>query len=359
MAKSIRTNTAQEESVGNGAGIATAEAPAPSTRAARYHSTSTARQRLEAAISAGRGPSLAEGFIDAEQQLEDELSSDRIIRLRADQGEQFIENLALPNLGDRWIPGYRLITEQLAREVGLRGLEDEADPVLDLPLEEEQPATGAVVGNLIESFVDGVTGQQKYDVLNSSLLAQLAANARANRTQDPVGWSNAYGTVLMNIAWVVPSFSFRNLSTSATRFTIDRVVLQLVRNFLTPGQIDNLTAAMDAMKALEGEDRRFTIFERNAARGGDGNFQFNSVGVSGGGTLSMKFNAYKFSTNTTVTNILWFSFSGNSTQLGVAQSTFVLNDQVYARLRDAIVDKLGNRGLDYIGGLELKDEPVG
>jgi len=335
-----------------GTGVATADTPS-ARRSTRYHSASTAAQRLEAGISAGHGPSLAEGFTDAQQQVEDELSSDRIIRLRADQGEQFIENLALPNRGDMWIPGYRLITEELAREVGLRGIED--DPFPDLDLDEEQPPSGAVDGNLVAAFVDGVTGQQKIDVLNATLLAQLAANTKANRFLDPVGWSNAYGTVLMNIAWVVPSFSFRSLSTSAQRFTIDQVILKLVQNFLTGDQIANLTAAMDAMKALESDDRRFTIFERQAKRGGDGNFQINSVGASAGGTLSMKFNAYAFDTETEVTNILWFSFSGNSTRLKVSQSTFVLNDQVYARLRDAIVDKLGNRGLDYIGGLDLSD----
>jgi hypothetical protein len=39
----------------------------------------------------------------------------------------------------------------------------------------------------------------------------------------------------------------------------------------------------------------------------------------------------------------------------VSQSTFVLNEQVFARIRDAIVNKLGNRAIDYIGGLELSE----
>jgi hypothetical protein len=298
-------------------------------------------------------PGLREGFTDPQQQLQDELSSDKILNLRADAGEQFVDNLRLPDAPDLWIPGYRVITEELARETGLRGMEQ--DPFPDLPLEEGQPATGAVDGNIVASFVDGVTGQQKIDVLNACLLAQLAANARFNRTSQPVEWSNQYGTVLMNIAWVVPTFHFRSLRTSAQRFTIDQVILKLVQSLLSPDQISKLTATMDAMKALEGNDRRFVIFQRNSTSQSDGNFQFNSVGSSADGTLSMKFNAYAFDTNTTVTNVLWFSFSGNSTSLKVSDSTFVLNEQVYARLRDPIVNKLGNRGIDYIGGLELAD----
>ena len=336
-------------------GDATGAAETYTERTTPRRSTTTASQRLEAGMRglATKPPSLSEGFTDPEKQLQDELSSDRIIRLRADLGLQFVENIQIPNKGDSWIPGFRMITEQLARETGLRGIED--DPFPDLPLEEEQPATGAVDGNIVASFVDGVTGQQKIDVLNSCLLAQLAANAKFRRVEQPIEWSNYLGTVLMNLAWVVPTFSFRNLSTSAQRFTIDQVVLKLVKSILTADQIATLTEVMEAMKALESDDRRFVIFERNAKNQSDGNFQFNSVGSSADGTLSMKFNAYTFDTTTNVTNVLWFSFSGNSTKLRVAQSTFVLNEQVFSRIRDAIVTKLGNRAIDYIGGLELAE----
>lgn len=304
-------------------------------------------------MSISRSPSLAEGFSDPKQQLQDELSSDRIIRLRADVGEQFIENLEIPNHGDLWVPGYRVITEDLARETGLRGLED--DPFPDLPLEEEQPASGAVDGNIIASFIDGVTGQQKNDVLNSCLLAQLAANAKFRRASQPVEWTNFYGSVLMNLAWVVPSFRFTTLRTSAQRFTIDQVILKLVQSFLNPAEISQLTATMEAMKALENQDRRFVIFERNSTSQSDGNFQVDSVGTSADGTLSLKLGAYSFDTNTSVTNVLWFSFSGNSTVLKVSKSTFVLNEEVFARIREPIVNKLGQRAIDFIGGLETSE----
>ncbi len=185
------------------------------------------------------------------------------------------------------------------------------------------------------------------------LLAGLAANVKYSLTDQQVEWNRAFGSVLMNIAWVVPRFHHRNLRTSARRFTMDRVILKLVQNILTPDQIDNLTLAIEAMKALESEDRRFRIFERRSKEGGEGNFQFNSVGTSADGTLSMKFNAYAFDTNTTVTNILWFSFSGNRTSLKVDQTTCVLNEAVYARVRDAIQNRLVPYIKDWAGGVEL------
>ena len=57
----------------------------------------------------------------------------------------------------------------------------EDDPFPDLGPDQPRPATGAVDGNIVETFVDGVTGQQKNDVLNGCLLAQLAANVKFDR----------------------------------------------------------------------------------------------------------------------------------------------------------------------------------
>ena len=357
------TNTTQRQASRNGQDQGTVQGSSAYLDSTRQkpqprRSTSTATQRLEAGIASGagaaqKGPSLSAGFSDPVQQLQDELSSDRITNLRADAAEQFIANLEIPNRGDMWVPGYQVITDQLARETGMTSLQD--DPFPDIPLEEEQPATGAVDGNIVESFVDGVTGMQKADVLNVSLLGELAANARFARATQPVEWTNHFGTVLMNLAWVVPSFRFANLHTTAQRFTIDQVILKLVSNFLSADEINVLKDTMDAMKALETDDRRFRIFERNAKSQSSGNFQINSVGTSADGTLSLKLGAYAFETKTTVTNVLWFSFSGNSTTLKTTKSTFVLNEEVYARIREAVVDKLGNRALDYIAGLELSD----
>src|SRR3712207_7852241 len=61
-------------------------------------------------------------------------------------------------------------------EAGLRGLaaglEGTEDPWGTLDPAQPQPATGAVDGNTIASFVDGLNGQQKDDVLASTLLAR-------------------------------------------------------------------------------------------------------------------------------------------------------------------------------------------
>jgi hypothetical protein len=52
------------------------------------------------------------------------------------------------------------------------------------------------------TFIDGVSGQQNEDVLNSTLLAQLAANRKHHRERDTPGWYDFYCTVLEQVGWV-------------------------------------------------------------------------------------------------------------------------------------------------------------
>jgi len=294
------------------------------------------------------------GIVDVEAALQEQLQDDRYIEMRADMGAQYVENLPIPNYGDLWIPGYRVITEALAKEYGLQAAYED-DPFSDLPLDEPQPPTGAVDGNVIASFVDGVTGQQKIDVLNCMLLAQLAANFKFNREENPVPWTRFYTSVLENVGWVVPQFQFRSLRSNQARFTMDAAILRFLTDLLTQNEKDTVQSAIEAVKGLQDGDRRLRIFERNSVEEKVGNFQVDSVGVSATGVLSMKLGAFGFQTSERVTKVLWFSFGGSSTSMQVTKTTLVLNEQVHARLRDAILNKLGNRGLEYIGGLQLAD----
>jgi hypothetical protein len=58
--------------------------------------TAPAIRTTSTAYTSNGGPSLREGFTAPEEQLQDELSSDRMLNLRTDACEQFIDNLELP-----------------------------------------------------------------------------------------------------------------------------------------------------------------------------------------------------------------------------------------------------------------------
>jgi hypothetical protein len=249
-----------------------------------------------------------------------------------------------------------MVPVNVAREFGLAAAGEGDDPLEEIEIDE--PTTepvGAVDGNAVPTFVEGIRGQHLFDVLNATLLAQLAANAQYDREQEPIPWTRYYGRVLENIGFVVPEFSFFGLRSKEARFSMDEAVLKVIAAIMTQRQVELAKASIEAIQSLRSDDRRLQIFRRNSSDNRAGNFQISSVGESAAGIVSLKLSAFHFKTDEQVTDVLWFRFRSASTTLQATRTTLVLNDQVYDRLRQAVLDKLGNRGLNFIGGLELSD----
>lgn len=54
--------------------------------------------------------------------------------------------------------------------------------------------------------------------MNSTLLAQLAANKKFDRETDTANWYSEYANVLETVGWVVTSFGWVHRGTTATFF---------------------------------------------------------------------------------------------------------------------------------------------
>lgn len=207
-------------------------------------------------------------------------------------------------------------------------------------------------GSLV-AFTDALDDQQKADVQNSVLLAQLAASKKYDRDSDTENWYKFYRSVLEQVGWVVPTFSFSSVSGGGSRFTVDDVVIQLLQAIATSDEITIVEAAINALKDMDSKDHAVVIFETNTHGAANGNFQIQSCNVSPGGTLVMNVGAFYFSTSETVTRVLFFNFPSNSTSMFAARQTMDLDENVYAQVRDAVSTKLGDRAVQFVSNLDI------
>ena len=70
--------------------------------------------------------------------------------------------------------------------------------------EDRKRAPGAyVVAASVVTFTDGIYGQQREDLLNSCLLAQLSANKQHDRERATLDWYAHYRKVLLTVGWRV------------------------------------------------------------------------------------------------------------------------------------------------------------
>lgn len=230
---------------------------------------------------------------------------------------------------------------------------DSATKDLLLPLAEpkDKDKGGYVDCGATVSFVAGVSGQNQSDVLNSTLLAQLAADKKYDRWSDPEGWFKFYVQVLGKVGWVIQNFNFTEYTTSGLTFTIDKVVVEILKSIVAEDELAIINETLDALKALS-DDKKFVLFESRSRKLEKGNFQVSTVKETDN-LVAMKIGAFHFSSAQSATKFLWFGYKSSSTNLFKGAQTITLNGDIYSQVRDTVIQKLGNNAKIFIADLDI------
>jgi hypothetical protein len=295
--------------------------------------------------------------------MQDERQEHLFLDLQKHMAVKFLEHLEIEVLGSGriWRPGSSAALTDVKR----------------------QQRSANVVAASVVAFADGLYGQQKEDLLNSTLLAQLAANKKYDRARDTLNWYVIYLNVLEKLGWslekqrsnggpLVPErpiahrgdvaglplspgrvsqFRFDQVVVDRPRFTTDMTVLPLLRKRVNEDAFNTIQAALEALKGLDDRDRRVVIFESSSHNAGRGNFQIVVVSGGPGEELRMTIAAVFFITTERVSRVLSFHFAGSSTQMFQARDTLTLNATVYDAIRDQVLQQLGDQASAYIDEL--------
>ena len=206
-------------------------------------------------------------------------------------------------------------------------------------------------GELV-SFVAGVSQQNRTDVLNSTLIAQLSADKLFNRDTAVMDWYGQYSSVLGTLGWVLEGYTFSKYSSSSASFSMDKAVLEIAAAALTGQEEAVVAATLDAMRNLPEKDGRLQLFNHTASNGSDGNFQI-SVCNETDGVVAMKNLAFYFTDAKTDTTVLFFNFSSASSSLNQCVQGQTLNSSVYAKARDTVLTKLGDNAKNFVLNLDI------
>ncbi|QOJ01539.1 MAG: hypothetical protein HRU70_14030 [Phycisphaeraceae bacterium] len=218
-------------------------------------------------------------------------------------------------------------------------------------IRDEEKAAYVNDGSLV-AFLPGVSEQHKRDVLNSCLLAQLAANKKYDREKAPREWYTFYHTVMENCAWVVRAFAFEEFKASGATFDVHEAVIKVLAAIATGNDLAIIKETLDALKALSNDDHRVVLFDTSSTHQNKGTFQVSSAAETDG-VVSLKLGAFHFTADTNVTRLLWFRFASSSTSFYKGAQTVTLNEEVYAKIRQSVVDKLGDKAQKFVADLDI------
>lgn len=205
-------------------------------------------------------------------------------------------------------------------------------------------AAGAmwVAGGSLIAFGDSVSEQSRVDVLRSTLLSQLAANAQHDRQTEAGAWYQFYTGLLAQLGWNLQNFSFSRYETNQRTLTLDTVITGMFDSRDGRSQMDAVQALLRALTGLPDDDPRATLFERTATSAVGGNVQVVVV-TEAAGAVTARMAALYYATSEIVRRLLDFTFSTKDTTFWTGVQEMTLTEGVYAQLRDAVTEKLGDR----------------
>jgi fluoride ion exporter CrcB/FEX len=217
-------------------------------------------------------------------------------------------------------------------------------------------ASAAVVCSEIVSFTDGVTAEQRTDIVNATLLAQLVANKRvaARTTLDELArWYQAYFDVLAHVGFVIQSTAFSTYQARSDDLHAHEAVLRVAQTLLEPasGGLAAVTATLDALRRAAGDEPWITLFNRESQSMHTARFQLSVVERTRDGGVSVSLMTFALSATTSFTQVLFFRFHTSDVTLQHNAGRVSINAEVLRGVREQVAAKLIAHSAQFIEAL--------
>jgi hypothetical protein len=226
-------------------------------------------------------------------------------------------------------------------------LEEESEVHLDL---DEKKTQALVVGSDIISFVQGVTPEQRKDILNSSLLAQLAAKRTAPAGGSVYQWYDKYFEVLTNIGWVLQQSGFATYTESSKDLEAHKAVLDIAASLLGPqtAAFEIVKSTLTALERTAKDSPWITLFNRESQVANAARFQISLCESGAGDQFLVSMMAFGLEARSQLTQVLFVKFRANEATLKHYSTKVSINSSILAGVRDEIVGRIRRFTREYV-----------
>jgi hypothetical protein len=202
------------------------------------------------------------------------------------------------------------------------------------------------------SFISEVSGQNRKDVLNSTLLAQMAANKKFPDEGDLLQWYRSFIDVLSNIGWDIENAEVSTFESSKEVFEIEDAIIDILTSAFGAGFMPVILKTLESIKNLSKRDHKIIAFEKNTHSLTKGCFQI-ALAVEKNEVVSMQLGTFLLTSDKKIKQILLFKSKKDKTSLQYTSRRGTLNSEAYAIVRDAILQKLGANITAFVAEIEI------
>jgi len=217
-------------------------------------------------------------------------------------------------------------------------------------------AQASVVGSDVIAFADLVTPEERQDIVNASLLAQLVARrkvAEPRTLSDVRAWYDAYFDVLTNVGFVLQHRDFAEYRKDSQSFEAHNAILDVAAVLLagSPGALLLVRSTLEALQQLSADSPWITLFNRESQSANTARFQVSLVERDANAQLLLSLIAFGLEAERNVTQVLFFKFRRNEVTLHHYAGKVAINGPLLAAIRGEMAGRLVAYANDYIKGL--------
>ena len=214
----------------------------------------------------------------------------------------------------------------------------------------------AVVGSELLAFVEGVSAEQRQDVANAVLLAQLVAKrgvpAPAGEA-DLRAWYAAYFDALSNIGFAIQQSDFTRYQKKGRNLEVHEAILEVAAAMLgaAPAALALVTTTLKALQKMSKDSPWIQLFDRESQSANTARFQISAVESDGHQGFRVSSMAFGLDAKSDVTQVLFFKFRSDDVTLFHQDGRATINEAVLAGVRAPIAAKLTAFANEFIKAL--------
>ncbi len=217
------------------------------------------------------------------------------------------------------------------------------------PSYKEDGAQTVAVGSQIAEFASSVPADLRPQITNSFLLAQLAANKdHGGQAGEPRKWYERYVEVLANIGWVIEGEDFSKQEVGGSAIEVHKAIMPVLTVALGPAvaAAAMVTAVLKGLQEMDKDTPWITLFDRESRRASANQFQVSYAEAPEGKAPRVSLAAFELNAKRSVTQVLFFKFSGSEATLEHVSSKLSMNESIFRTVQPVVEDKVA----DYVTG---------
>jgi hypothetical protein len=204
----------------------------------------------------------------------------------------------------------------------------------------------------IVSFAPGVSAADRQDILNTTLFAQMAANAIPQEGDEMLAWCSRFLEVLGQTGWIITGKDIQTYEAKGSLIEVENVIIDILTTAFGTNYIGIIKKTLEAIKGLSDSSKRLKVFERNVNKVSKGCFQI-ALATQEAGVVSLHVGSFILDTTHTVQSMLFFKAESNSTKLRYLSKNAIFNADIYGGIRETIKKRLGDKLITNIAEIEL------